>query len=288
MPALLSFQEAASKVKASYPNLKLLTFSNTKGPATIFCRTHKVTRTYACYGTIRGCPDCAKEKWRVAHSPKTHSSYVRAVSKGTSHTIKVVGEYVNAHTKIEHLCARCGTTLLVQPRSMLTHFGCKNCSLASGEATGSQYREVKLGRRTVRVQGNGEVEALGFLTSVLKIKPTNILVGSEGSIPGIYYHLKGRERMYRPDFLLRKENRIVEVKSTWYFGLTRKDVYGSLVAKAKACISQGYDFRVLICNLYHRGPILLPKNWYTYTHKQFQRMWVDKYKLTLTGALCTG
>lgn len=281
----LTFEEAAKRLKQRVPHIKLERFTGTNSECDIYCSKHRTHDTYVSFTMVKGCRECGRDKWRVANPATTHKSYVALVKAGAGKRIRVVGEYVNANVKIEHHCNDCNTSLMVSPKSMLAHFGCRNCGYAKGAATGSKYREVKLGRRTVKVQG-GESEALHFLVKTLNVDPKSVIVGSDGKIPGIHYTLDGVKRLYRPDFMLPKFNRLVEVKSTWYFGLTNKDFYTKLVAKAKACVAQGYGFRVIICNLVNSAPLLLPKNWYEMTHKQFQKFWISTYGLTLNGCVC--
>lgn len=281
MKGTVTTESYKKKLKKLKPTLEVLgIFINCRDPILHRCLIHDIefeaSETCIISGN-KGCPECGRDKWRKAHPAKSQKQYIEEVKEGSKGKIKVIGKYINANTKIDHLCKDCNTIIQVKPRSMLTHFGCRNCGYAKGRATGSKYQKIKIGKRVVKVQGGGEKEVIKRLVDKFKVKPNNIIVGSSGKIPGVYYKYKNKRRLYRPDFLIQNKNRLVEVKSSWYFGLNNKFLYYMLVAKAQACIEQGYDFRVFIASLHYSDPILLPKKWYEMSYLQFKEFWKVKY-----------
>lgn len=73
-----------------------------------------------------GCPLCA------GVNKKTHNDYVRCVDK-IHNNIIVIGQYINARTKILHKCTTCGTEWLMDPHHILAGRGCPACNQSHGE-----------------------------------------------------------------------------------------------------------------------------------------------------------
>ena len=61
-------------------------------------------------------------------------------------------------------------------------------------------------------------------------------------MPAIWYEFEGKNRRYYPDIYIPTQNKIIEVKCPWTL---KKDLQKNL-AKARACIAQGYDFELRI------------------------------------------
>lgn len=61
-------------------------------------------------------------------------------------------------------------------------------------------------------------------------------------MPSIWYSFGERKRRYFPDIYIPSQNKIIEVKSPWTF---KKDIAKN-IAKAQACIAQGYEFELRI------------------------------------------
>lgn len=105
-----------------------------------------------------------------------------------------------------------------------------------------KFKEVSLGDRVVRVQGF-EDRAINHLLSV-GVPPTAIKVGS--ALPTVRYNFEGiTDRVYHPDIMLDDGKRkpiLIEVKSTWTL---RMDL-PRILAKQKAALASGYDFRFMI------------------------------------------
>lgn len=64
----------------------------------------------------------------------------------------------------------------------------------------------------------------------------------------IRYNFKGNNHKYFPDFFIKSENKIIEVKSTWTFDRKGKDSELRHINKLKecACIGRGLDFKFMI------------------------------------------
>jgi hypothetical protein len=68
-------------------------------------------------------------------------------------------------------------------------------------------------------------------------------------VPKIIYTLKEKSKRYYPDIYILKDNLIIEVKSTY----TMNKELDKNLAKRKACIEQGYDFKFWI---FARGQLI--------------------------------
>jgi hypothetical protein len=115
---------------------------------------------------------------------------------------------------------------------------------------------VKLGKRKVKVCGF-EKDALTYMLQFFKAK--DIRITSDTDCPIISYDFEGKPKRYFPDLFLPKRNEIVEVKSIWTMGL-KSDTPTSwrmLQAKRRACLDQGYRFKVLAFTSYKKDIITI-------------------------------
>lgn len=73
-----------------------------------------------------GCPLCS------GHMLKTTEQYVAEIKK-ININIVVIGEYINAKTKILHKCKKCGHEWYAYPSNILSGKGCPKCNMSKGE-----------------------------------------------------------------------------------------------------------------------------------------------------------
>ena len=71
------------------------------------------------------CPTCA------GNTKKTHTQFLEDL-RSISPSLTVVGEYIDAKTKIAILCNNCGKEFLMTPNALLNGHGCKVCNFAKG------------------------------------------------------------------------------------------------------------------------------------------------------------
>jgi hypothetical protein len=71
---------------------------------------------------------------------------------------------------------------------------------------------------------------------------------SFSSIPVIDFIFDGTSRKYYPDFYVPVENLLIEVKSTWTYEQHKE----KNLAKQRACLEQGYNFRFMIIDGKHK------------------------------------
>lgn len=74
-----------------------------------------------------GCPICAR------NTRKTTQQFIEEMKKRNPN-ISILGEYINAHTKIHVRCNQCGRSFLSAPNSLLNGHGCKECNSIRGNA----------------------------------------------------------------------------------------------------------------------------------------------------------
>lgn len=75
----------------------------------------------------QGCPRCSKR-----HYNKTQDEFVTEVNE-VNKSIKVIGTYIDATSKIEFECMDCGSNWLAKPNNILNNKGCPNCKISKGE-----------------------------------------------------------------------------------------------------------------------------------------------------------
>jgi hypothetical protein len=99
------------------------------------------------------------------------------------------------------------------------------------------------------------------MTKTLGVKPTDVLVDLEDDVPSV----KVGRRKHRPDFYVKSQNRLVEVKSVHTLGLSNahyfKEGFARTVRNRQAAIDAGYRYSLLV--FAHDGTrIPIPKQWY--------------------------
>jgi|688.fasta_scaffold38925_2 hypothetical protein len=112
---------------------------------------------------------------------------------------------------------------------------------AKSEATSYKFRDYMMpSGKIVKVQG---YENIALDELVKKYKEEDIVVG-RSNIPTIEYHINDVKHVYFPDFFIKSENKIIEVKSEWTIQLRR----GNVQEKALATIKAGYNYEIWIYN----------------------------------------
>lgn len=100
--------------------------------------------------------------------------------------------------------------------------------------------------RIVKIQGY-EPQVLDELLKtyvendiVIGVKEMNKTIGQ------IKYEFEGRLKTYYPNFYIKSENKIIEVKSQWTFDKWKE----KNLAKEQACLQQGFKFEFVIPHKY--------------------------------------
>ena len=110
---------------------------------------------------LRGsnCPKCA------GNSKKTHAQFLKEL-RSANPNISVIGEYIDAKTKIIVQCNTCGQELLMSPNALLNGHGCMNCNHASGIARRQGKTHLKTTEEIVQqlLTINPDIEVLGEYT----------------------------------------------------------------------------------------------------------------------------
>lgn len=104
-------------------------------------------------------------------------------------------------------------------------------------------------RKEVKIQGY-ENHALDKLLQTYQEE--DLTIGAS-LVPKIIYTHQQKTKRYYPDIYIPKDNLIIEVKSTY----TLKRELEKNLAKRRACIDQGYDFKFWI---FHRGKLVQEVN----------------------------
>ena len=79
--------------------------------------------------------------------------------------------------------------------------------------------------------------------STMPDEEEDILIGRT-AIPSINYYINDTKHVYFPDFMIKSENKIIEIKSEWTIQLKR----GNVEEKALATIKAGYKYEIWVYN----------------------------------------
>jgi len=112
---------------------------------------------------------------------------------------------------------------------------------AKSEATSYHYKTYMMPTgNLVKYQG---YENLALDELVQLYEEEDICIGRT-AIPSIDYQIDDKKHVYFPDFYIKSENKIIEVKSEWTIQLKR----GNIEEKALATIKAGYKYEIWIYN----------------------------------------
>lgn len=165
-------------------------------------------------------------------------------------------------------CNHLWNALLTNLTANLT--GCYNCSRDSYNRY--KKKEVKIGRRVLTLQGYEEY-AVRWLLKFEDLKLKELAFTPAEGKPIVKYKFGKDTKRYFPDFYIPRTNTIIEVKSEYTLGITHKSPTRCLMlvkAKARACIREGYEFRLmLMCN--DGSLIPLPTDWISKTKRDLMQ-----------------
>lgn len=215
------------------------------------------------------CLVCSKSNRSKSSEQRYRANLLKAYPN-----ISLVGPYLGAKVPSVHRCT-CGyewSTLPIVCKNRVRKAGCKYCNYEVG---GPRLKEVTFGSRQLLVQGFEDL-ALEFLET--KLCPEQLSVSKADGVPYINYFYKRKYRVYRPDFYYEPSDCIIEVKSL--FTLLSID-YSKTVAKAKACLAQGFRFRLVVPSGRDKnGKVCLydiPRKWYELSRKELGKHLVAKH-----------
>lgn len=110
---------------------------------------------------------------------------------------------------------------------------------AKSEATSYHYKTYMMpSGNLVKYQGY-EDKALDELVQLYEEE--DICIG-RANIPSVDYHIDDKKHVYFPDFYIKSENKIIEVKSEWTIKLKR----GNVEEKALATVKAGYKYEIWV------------------------------------------
>lgn len=127
--------EYVEEVRTINSNIDVVgTYINNMTPIAHMCKIHNYIWDVLPLNILKGkgCPICA------CVLKKTHEEYVKEVSL-IDNSIEVVGQYVNAKTKILHKCKIDGHEWLTEPTNVLYGKGCPLCNKSHGEKSIDTY-----------------------------------------------------------------------------------------------------------------------------------------------------
>lgn len=243
---------------------RISTYTALHEHCTFKCRICNNQWTTKAVRSRRGCPVCSKVRQTEA-SRKTPEAFTADLLAAHGSAIVALDKYVRSYTRLrfKHTCGHVWEAL---PSNILKGRGCPKCK--------NRMKTAVLGRRSVLVRGY-EDKALAYLES--KFRPEQIQVHNEKTVPNIPYRFRGSSRMYFPDIYIPHRKMLVEVKSLATLGLCDNwykkrpsELFYQTKAKAKAVLSEGYKFKLLLMPEKGTVPIRLPKDWIDMKYKEFK------------------
>jgi len=109
------------------------------------------------------------------------------------------------------------------------------------EATSYHYKDYMMPTgNIVKYQG---YENLALDELVQLYEEEDICIG-RSNIPTIDYYIDEKKHVYFPDFYIKSENKIIEVKSEWTITLERANIE----EKAQATVKAGYSYEIWVYN----------------------------------------
>lgn len=204
------------------------------------------------------------------YQKRSTDSYVSELEARKS-TLRPLEEYRGRLKKIMHVCLACKSERKMLPNHIIQGHGCFVCAKEKQSHGYFKKKKVIVDGISYNLQGF-EPQALTYMLgrgAKAKYIVSEICEGK----PVLKYRFEGKERTFIPDFFHSSKNRIVEVKSKWTLGLTKKPggPFKCNAAKAKAAINAGYDFLMLVmCKDGSR--IELPEGWYNMSKNRVIRL----------------
>lgn len=253
-------EEYVNEIAIKNPNVEIVgQYVNTNTLTMHHCLTHdfywETTPARVLHGV--GCEMCRKEKFRQVRC-KTHMQYIKEV-KEVNPNIEVVGQYVDAKTKIKHYCKTHDIFWNAFPENILKGNGCVECGKKKicdkSRKTHKQYiKEVMDINPDIEVLGN----YIGANTPILhrclidgyewNARPANILFGKR--CPKCVNCIKRTHEKYIEDVL--KVNKNIEVLEEYINANTpilhrckthniEWNAYPSWILKGSGCIECGKE-----------------------------------------------
>ena len=216
-----------------------------------------------------GCPECRYVKVSKK-TTRTTEQFEQALKKVYGSNIQLIGKYRKVST-LRFKCYTCLNTFKSSPNILYRKIGCPVCSnqiKATNLRRAAKMKEVFTEDGTrIRLQGF-EPQALNWiLNKFSKLDVSDIVFDSSGEAPKVRYKVGRRNHTYYPDMYIPKQNRIIEVKSTYTLGLNTGKGWRKTQEKAKACKEAGYKF-VLLLMTKTGDRLWLPRDWYKKSRKQ--------------------
>lgn len=216
------------------------------------------------------CRRCLTLKQRKTHAGGGRPAFEKQLAAAHPN-IRLIGKYRAQKSKTTFFCLSHDVQWEALPNNVLrSKYACPICH--ADEVIRSNYKgkTYRLGDREVVVQGY-EPLALDYILS-LGYSASDIAVSSEKEVPVILWGSNRKTRRHYPDIFIKSRMLIVEVKSTYTFGMLGcENFYRTNRAKTIAAKAQGYRYMMLVLDDEGRR-IQLPKRWWRLSHKQFMKL----------------
>lgn len=196
-----------------------------------------------------GCQMCAARK---TSAQKCLERLLRVKEEMSETNFEILSDTaITQNDLIKIRCKVCGIVTQSTPLRVLhKRKSCKHC----GDGRKSFSKEpTTIGGKLLELAGYEEQAVRWLLAHGVSIRHINT-----DSLPRFKYEEHGTMRTYTPDFTVR--SKVIEVKSTWTFGLGSSKILRNVQRKAKSVLLQGLKFELFLMT--HDGRKLrIPKDW---------------------------
>lgn len=205
-----------------------------------------------------GCPVCGREAQKALRKPLEH--WISEIENKVN--VTVLGDRQGNTLKCR--CLVCKAEFRSRRGDLLSGHGCRDCGYKQVHTSRWRRKPVVLGNRIVYVQGF-EPQAIQWLLSH-GVSPQDICVSSDADVPVI----PTKAGKHYPDLYVKSLGLVIEVKSTWTFGLNSPSTYRRVRSKAIAAKDQGYDYRLWLM-AENGDKLTLPSEWWTLSRVKLRK-----------------
>lgn len=252
--------------------IKLLSFKLNYKKADFYCNSVSCNFTFnqqpkQLCNNLYGCDNCDKIQLDIRKKGKHsfNNDDLITLLYDSKLQIEILEEYTKLDIPFKVKCD-CGLIWKTKISDLLT-IGCPYCY----KNKLYKSKKVSFNKKTVILYGY-EQQALDFL--IKKESRNKISVFSDGRVPIIEYRFLKTIRKFLPSFSINKT--LYDVKSV----VKLKQEWKRYIYKAKACIKQGYNYKIILID--NNNTFILNSNWLKHTEDYLDSFLFKQYYSNFT------
>lgn len=260
------FLNTQSRINIKHPNIEILSIQDKIYHLSCTDCGNRWTRIKGTFSCLT-CKHLKHSSWRI----KSYDDFLNQLHELHGNKFEIIDGYKTA-SSVKLRCTKCGT--VKSGNNGKWRFGCAVCFFDTRSSSfGYKRKSIEINGVLFEGLQGYEPIALKYMQSKgVDLNKLRIYACEEK--PTFRYKLGRTVRTYIPDFFL-PSNLVIEVKSIYTLGLTgdsdAKQRFKQNVLKAKACLHQGYKFKLLVFKV-NGSLIKLPKDWYNYSRSELRNI----------------